>query len=143
MPGSYALCPVCFLEDDGVQFRWQTMGGGADEVSLIEAQRSFQDFGPTRRPFRHSSPLPPRPPWAEGSRRPTRLVIPSLPQKERRPVQVCRERHDLLEELAGRKRGSTSVRGFPREARSATPTSPPTCRSTTRPTRRSRCSRTR
>ncbi|MFG3514587.1 CPCC family cysteine-rich protein [Streptomyces bobili] len=39
MPGSYEICPVCFWEDDGVQFRWPT------KVSLIEAQRNYQDFG--------------------------------------------------------------------------------------------------
>ncbi|MFE0846140.1 CPCC family cysteine-rich protein [Streptomyces rochei] len=45
MPGSYEICPVCFWEDDVVQFRWPTMGGGANRVSLIEAQRNYQDFG--------------------------------------------------------------------------------------------------
>ncbi|MGW9137363.1 CPCC family cysteine-rich protein [Streptomyces sp. NPDC055681] len=45
MPGSYEICPVCFWEDDGVQFRWPTMDGGANKVSLIEAQRNYQDFG--------------------------------------------------------------------------------------------------
>ncbi|WP_338672681.1 CPCC family cysteine-rich protein [Streptomyces sp. SCSIO 30461] len=45
MPGSYEICPVCFWEDDGVQFRWPTMSGGANKVSLIEAQRNYQDFG--------------------------------------------------------------------------------------------------
>ncbi|WP_374940084.1 CPCC family cysteine-rich protein [Streptomyces finlayi] len=34
MPGSYEICPVCFWEDDGVQFRWPTMAGGANKVSL-------------------------------------------------------------------------------------------------------------
>lgn len=29
MPGSYEICPVCFWEDDGVQFRWPTMAGGS------------------------------------------------------------------------------------------------------------------
>ncbi|MFE6959649.1 CPCC family cysteine-rich protein [Streptomyces sp. NPDC057696] len=28
MPGSYEICPVCFWEDDGVQFRWPTMAAG-------------------------------------------------------------------------------------------------------------------
>ncbi|WP_096212759.1 CPCC family cysteine-rich protein [Streptomyces sp. 2323.1] len=42
MPGSYEICPVCFWEDDGVQFRWATITGGANKVSLIEAQRSYQ-----------------------------------------------------------------------------------------------------
>ncbi|MFH9606643.1 CPCC family cysteine-rich protein [Streptomyces sp. NPDC017448] len=27
MPGSYAICPLCFREDDGVQFRRPTMSG--------------------------------------------------------------------------------------------------------------------
>ncbi|MEU8470282.1 CPCC family cysteine-rich protein [Streptomyces sp. NPDC029006] len=45
MPGPHEICPVCFWEDDGVQFRWPAMGGGANEVSLIEAQRNYQDFG--------------------------------------------------------------------------------------------------
>ncbi|MGW3831410.1 CPCC family cysteine-rich protein [Streptomyces microflavus] len=45
MPGSYEICPVCFWEDDGVQFRWPTMAGGANNVSLIEAQRNYQNFG--------------------------------------------------------------------------------------------------
>ncbi|UUU31647.1 CPCC family cysteine-rich protein [Streptomyces sp. CA-210063] len=44
-PGSYAICPVCFWEDDGVRFRRPTMDGGADNVCLIEAQRNYQDFG--------------------------------------------------------------------------------------------------
>ncbi|MFF2061048.1 CPCC family cysteine-rich protein [Streptomyces sp. NPDC058200] len=39
------MCPVCFREGDGVQFRWPTMDGGANKVSLIEAQHSYQDFG--------------------------------------------------------------------------------------------------
>ncbi|MEE4585236.1 MULTISPECIES: CPCC family cysteine-rich protein [Streptomyces] len=46
MPGSYAICPVRFWEDDGVQFRWPTMDGGANKVSLIDAQRNYQDLAP-------------------------------------------------------------------------------------------------
>lgn len=45
MPGSYAICPVCFWEDDAIQFRWPTMDGGANKVSLIDAQRNYLDFG--------------------------------------------------------------------------------------------------
>jgi hypothetical protein len=45
MPGSYEICPVCFWEDDGARFRWPTMAGGANKVSLIETQRNYQDFG--------------------------------------------------------------------------------------------------
>lgn len=45
MPGSYEICPVCFREDDGVQFRWPTMAGEANKISLIEAPRNHQDIG--------------------------------------------------------------------------------------------------
>ncbi|MET8506113.1 CPCC family cysteine-rich protein [Streptomyces sp. NPDC004787] len=45
MPDSYEIGPVCFWEEDGVQFRWPTVPGGANKVCLIEAQRNYQDFG--------------------------------------------------------------------------------------------------
>ncbi len=45
MPGSFDICPVCFWEDDGGQFRWPTAAGGANQVSFIEAQQNYQDFG--------------------------------------------------------------------------------------------------
>jgi RNAse (barnase) inhibitor barstar len=44
-PGSYAICPVCFWEDDLVQFRWPTMAGGANRIPLVEAQQNFQSYG--------------------------------------------------------------------------------------------------
>lgn len=44
-PGSYATCPVCYWEEDLVQFRWPTMAGGANRVSLVEAQYNFQSYG--------------------------------------------------------------------------------------------------
>ncbi|MFG2817696.1 CPCC family cysteine-rich protein [Streptomyces sp. NPDC048410] len=51
MPGSYEICPICFWEDDHVQFRWPTMAGGANTVSLIEAQRNYLEFGACERPM--------------------------------------------------------------------------------------------
>ncbi|MFJ9819557.1 CPCC family cysteine-rich protein [Streptomyces sp. NPDC101151] len=39
------MCPVCFWEDDGVESRWPTMAGAADKVSLVQAQRDYQDYG--------------------------------------------------------------------------------------------------
>lgn len=45
MPGSFEICPICFWEDDDVQFRWPTAAVGANRVSLIEAQRNYQSFG--------------------------------------------------------------------------------------------------
>lgn len=44
MPGSFRICPVCFWEDDDLQFRRPTAAGGANRVSLIEAQRNYQSF---------------------------------------------------------------------------------------------------
>ncbi|MFH8387921.1 CPCC family cysteine-rich protein [Kitasatospora sp. NPDC018058] len=32
------MCPICFWEDDSVQFRWPFTPGGANRVSLAEAQ---------------------------------------------------------------------------------------------------------
>ncbi|MFJ9520605.1 CPCC family cysteine-rich protein [Kitasatospora sp. NPDC101801] len=44
-PGSYGICPVCFWEDDLVQFRWPFVPGGANQLSLVEAQQNFQAYG--------------------------------------------------------------------------------------------------
>lgn len=44
-PGSYFICPICFWEDDVSQLRWPTMSGGANDVSLIEGQANFREFG--------------------------------------------------------------------------------------------------
>ncbi|MFJ4343412.1 CPCC family cysteine-rich protein [Streptomyces sp. NPDC088915] len=44
MPGSYEIRSVCFREGDGARFRWPTMPGGANKVSLIEVRHTYQDF---------------------------------------------------------------------------------------------------
>jgi hypothetical protein len=44
-PGSSAICPVCFWEDDSVQLRWPDWAGGANQPCLVEAQQNFQQFG--------------------------------------------------------------------------------------------------
>ena len=44
-PGSYAICPVCFWEDDAVQLRWPDYRGGANGPSLIEAQQTYALVG--------------------------------------------------------------------------------------------------
>lgn len=44
-PGSYEICHVCFWEDDQVQILDPWYPGGANKVSLVEAQKNFERFG--------------------------------------------------------------------------------------------------
>jgi hypothetical protein len=44
-PGSDDICLVCFWEDDASQLRWPELAGGANLVSLVEAQRNFARIG--------------------------------------------------------------------------------------------------
>ena len=44
-PGTYDLCPICFWEDDPVQYKDPTFKGGANRVSLIQGQMNFEKFG--------------------------------------------------------------------------------------------------
>ncbi|MFE5853337.1 CPCC family cysteine-rich protein [Streptomyces sp. NPDC056500] len=44
-PGSFVICPICCWEDDASQLRWPYMPGGANRVSLIEAQGNFHAYG--------------------------------------------------------------------------------------------------
>ncbi|MCD6040375.1 MAG: hypothetical protein K0R24_1664 [Gammaproteobacteria bacterium] len=44
-PGSYSLCPVCFWEDDGVQFEDADYCGGSNRVSLNKARKNFLKYG--------------------------------------------------------------------------------------------------
>jgi hypothetical protein len=44
-PGTYDICPICFWEDDNVQFDDPDFSGGANRVSLREAQENFREFG--------------------------------------------------------------------------------------------------
>jgi hypothetical protein len=44
-PGSFEICPVCFWEDDPVQFKDPTYKGGANDVNLEEARKNYHAFG--------------------------------------------------------------------------------------------------
>ena len=44
-PGSYAICPICFWEDDAIQLGFPLMGGGANSISLYESQQQFMRDG--------------------------------------------------------------------------------------------------
>jgi hypothetical protein len=48
LPGSFDICPICFWEDDVVQLRFPDFAGGANRPSLMEAQRSFAEFGASK-----------------------------------------------------------------------------------------------
>ncbi|GGI96939.1 CPCC family cysteine-rich protein [Paenibacillus hunanensis] len=44
-PGTFDICPVCLWEDDNVQFYNPSYKGGANRISLQEAQENFKKFG--------------------------------------------------------------------------------------------------
>ena len=44
-PGTFDLCPVCFWEDDSVQFFAPDYEGGANEPSLNKARNNFLKYG--------------------------------------------------------------------------------------------------
>jgi len=50
-PGTFEICPVCFWEDDAVQFADPDATGGANDVSLREARANFAAFGASDRRF--------------------------------------------------------------------------------------------
>lgn len=43
--GSYEICPVCYWEDDPIQTANPMYEGGANRVSLVQAQANFAKFG--------------------------------------------------------------------------------------------------
>ncbi|MCA6362750.1 MAG: hydrolase [Bacteroidetes bacterium] len=43
--GTYFICPVCFWEDDPLQHQNRELSGGANRVSLNEAQKNYEEFG--------------------------------------------------------------------------------------------------
>ncbi|CAH0251467.1 hypothetical protein SRABI96_03189 [Peribacillus sp. Bi96] len=50
-PGTYDICKICFWEDDNFQFDHPDMDGGANNVSLKEAQKKFINFGVSEKDF--------------------------------------------------------------------------------------------
>lgn len=59
-PGSYTLCPVCYWEDDSVQFADPDYEGGANSESLNQARANFRKLGASS-PSAVSCVRPPRP----------------------------------------------------------------------------------
>ena len=58
--GTFELCPVCFWEDDPVQYEDHDYEGGANRVSLNMARSNFREFGASERQFVNNV-RPPRP----------------------------------------------------------------------------------
>ena len=50
-PGTFEICPVCFWEDDNVQFEDPIYAGGANSVSLNQARENFRLFGAVSKEF--------------------------------------------------------------------------------------------
>lgn len=44
-PGTFDICPVCFWEDDNIQFENPNRSGGANAMSLNEARRNYLEYG--------------------------------------------------------------------------------------------------
>lgn len=42
---NYSICPICFWEDDPMAFEDPEFVGGANRVSLIQAQKNYKEFG--------------------------------------------------------------------------------------------------
>jgi hypothetical protein len=51
---NYEICPICFWEDDPIQFENPFMAGGANEVSLITAQKNFILFESSEKRFKRN-----------------------------------------------------------------------------------------
>jgi len=47
--GTYAICAVCYWEDDPVQLKDPNYEGGANSISLKQAQKNFLEFGASRK----------------------------------------------------------------------------------------------
>ena len=43
--GTFQICPVCYWEDDNVQFYDHNYQGGANELSLNEARENSKKYG--------------------------------------------------------------------------------------------------
>ena len=48
---TFQICPVCYWEDDGIQFHDIDYDGGANTVSLREAKINFEKYGVIERQF--------------------------------------------------------------------------------------------
>jgi hypothetical protein len=47
--GHYEICPICYWEDDVVQFQYPNFEGGANEECLTQAKQNYKQFGAASR----------------------------------------------------------------------------------------------
>jgi hypothetical protein len=60
-PGSYDICEICYWEDDALQLEFATtLAGGANSMTLEEAQRAYTEFV-AKAPSRTQHTRPPAP----------------------------------------------------------------------------------
>jgi Cysteine-rich CPCC len=57
-PGTFTICPVCWWEDDDMQARDLDYAGGANAVSLRQAQDNFRRFAVSDKKFIECVRLP-------------------------------------------------------------------------------------
>jgi len=50
-PGTFDICPICYWEDDSVQFNNPDYAGGANKISLRQAQKNYISFGASEKRF--------------------------------------------------------------------------------------------
>lgn len=50
-PGTYEICEICFWEDDPIQYKEPDYKGGANKVSLRQAQQNYVNFGACEKGF--------------------------------------------------------------------------------------------
>jgi hypothetical protein len=53
-PGTFKICPICFWEDDNVQFDDPDYAGGANKISLRKAQQNFIEISASEKRFLHN-----------------------------------------------------------------------------------------
>ncbi|SFB86358.1 Cysteine-rich CPCC [Flexibacter flexilis DSM 6793] len=49
---TFQICPVCYWEDDGVQYIEPYYEGGANSISLFQARKNFNSYGAIEERFK-------------------------------------------------------------------------------------------
>ncbi len=59
-PGTYEICPVCYWEDDPIQYNDPTFEGGANKICLNEAKKNYTKFSAVEKRYLNNvrKPLP-------------------------------------------------------------------------------------